>query len=723
MQANETPTRHCRPLVDDEVELARTSKISPISGWRRQDGSASGTTLDSSRGLAVGDRLVDCHLVAELGRGASGQVFLAHQESLGDRPIVLKVTYASSRLEQLNLARLQHTNIMPLYWAIALPDEGWQVMAMPYLARTTLARLLVRMEHAPRTKWTGQQVFEVLAADQAVMPHQIAVQAHPAEILCRSSWVEFVARMGHTLAEALAYAHQRELLHLDLKPSNILIAPDGQPILLDLDVARPPIAAGATTVPWLGGTREYMSPEQQAAAAALRIGSPMRLAVDGRSDMYSLGLILYQALGGSSEEGHRPDPLALSRIDPHVSPGLAGIIARCLAKNADERYRDCTALADDLGRHLEDRPLRGVRNRLPDRWRKWRRRRPLGLPMLLLVIGFLVAAGAAGFKFFQRNEDRRRQAEEAFHDGHDWQRKGQYQEASNRFLAGKELAEQTYGAEQLKADLSRSLLHAQRLQKADELNNVVQLLRYYAFQEHPPRRLQWVLESLGRKLWADRQLLIDRSAAPLEVAVEKNIEEQMQELLFLWSELRLRITPPAHIESTRVEVRRILTEAEQLWGSAFGLSLARSQLGEPSGPRPIAKAAWELCAQGRLELDKGNHAEAGRLMQAGLSLEPRGFVPNFYFGVCALRQGDYERAAQALSYCVGLNPSAECFLLRGQAWAAGGETDRALEDFNYALDKNPELSDAYRQRGNLYRDLGRMPDAERDWQRARQLSE
>src|ERR1041385_6936198 len=111
-------------------------------------------------------------------------------------------------------------------------------------------------------------------------------------MLRHSSCVEFALRIGQTLAEGLEFAHRRGLLHLDVKPSNILITPDGQPILLDLDVARQPVAAGTPAVPWFGGTPSYMSPEQRRAMEALWHHESIPLRVDERSDVYSLGMVL-----------------------------------------------------------------------------------------------------------------------------------------------------------------------------------------------------------------------------------------------------------------------------------------------------------------------------------------------------------------------------------------------------------------------------------------------
>ncbi len=672
----------------------------------------------------VGERLTNCRLVAELGRGAAGRAFLAQEDALADRPLVLKVSADGSRGEHLTLARLQHTNIMPLYWASTLPARGLHVLAMPYLARTTLARLLDRLRVTPRDTWAGRRVCELLEDDQAALPVRIAAQEQPAAVLRQSSWADFVARTGQTLAHALAFAHKRDILHLDLKPANVLITPDGQPILLDLDIARPPIPTGAADVSWLGGTDEFMSPEQRAAADALVRGQPIPGAVDGRSDQYSLGLVLHHALGGETDAAHRPVPGRLLRANPPVPRGLADILARCLAEDPAGRYPDCAALAEDLRRHLLDLPLAGVRNRWPDRWRKWRRRRPLSLFLILLLAAFCAAAGTAGFELNRRNDDRRQRAEAALLDGQEAQRAGQYEAAIRQFLAGAELAGETYGGAQLGADLGRRLRQAHRLQQADELKKVVGLLLFYALQEHTPRRLQWVLDTAGRKLWADRGLLTDRAGGDLEQAAEAGIHNRLQELVVLWADLHVRIAPPAYADLARSEVRTVVAEAERAFGPSLGLRLAAGRGGGDAPETELPpRASWEFCALGRAALADGDYAAAARFMQAALDRDPLGFDANFHVGVGALRQKQYELAARALSFCAGQDPRPECFLLRGQALAALGDTAGALADFDHAVAKNPELGAAYLHRGRLLRGLGRLEDAAKDLHLAEQLSE
>ncbi|MCE9565130.1 MAG: protein kinase [Planctomycetes bacterium] len=724
MNAEDTPTSVSGPLRSNPGEPLSNSDLH--SRPQREHGSSGFqfAVAEPVRYPEIGDCIDDCRIVAELGRGASGRAYLARQETLANRPIVLKVTRDFSRHEDLNLARLQHTNIMPLYWASTVPGLGLRVLAMPYLARTTLARLLFRRTKAPGEHWTGTRVFDALEEEQAAMPERIAVHGHAAENLKGISWVKFVVQTGQAVAEALAYAHQRGLVHLDLKPANILITPDGHPLVLDLDVARQPIPEGASLVAWLGGTLMFMSPEQKVAISAISKLEPIPCAVDGRSDLYSLGLVLACALGRTGTDEPPPDPQTLPRLNPDVSPGLVAIIARCLAPKPVDRYPDGDALAEDLRRHLEDLPLHGVRNRLSERWRKWRRRRPMGLALILMLAALCGMAVAVGFGFHQQNEDRRREIETALHDGQERQRLGQHEAAITRYLAGKELAERTCGVEQLKNELNQRLQQLRRLQLAKELDKVVGQMRFYALQDRTPLRLQWVLEGAGRKLWAERALLMDSSAGKLEQAIENDIQTRLQELVILWTDLHVRLAPPAQVEQAHADVREMLTEAERLLGSSLGLNLVHEQQGEKApGARTQPESAWEFCALARVALNRGDPAEALQFSQAARDREPLGFVPNFYFGVCALRQKQYEQAARAFSFCAGQNPCAECFLLRGQAFAALGDTDQALKDFDLAIERNPEWGVAYQHRGNLHRMLGHTEEAERDLKLARSLSE
>ena len=121
--------------------------------------------------------------------------------------------------------------------------------------------------------------------------------------LAQASFVQAVCWVAACLADALQYAHDRGLVHLDVKPSNVLIAGDGQPMLLDFHLAQGPVLPGLSGPERLGGTPRYLSPEQEAAMESVRSGGEVCVTVDGRSDIYSLGLLLSEALAGDATRG------------------------------------------------------------------------------------------------------------------------------------------------------------------------------------------------------------------------------------------------------------------------------------------------------------------------------------------------------------------------------------------------------------------------------------
>ena len=136
---------------------------------------------------------------------------------------------------------------------------------------------------------------------------------------------------------------------MDLKPSNVLIAGDGLPLLLDFHLARRPVQPGEIVAGRLGGTPGWMSPEQSQVFEAARRGDPSPCRVDGRCDIYALGLLLAAALDGRSEPGEAlPFGFPFTPSNPEVSPGLTDIVRKCLATSPSARYNSAAALADDL---------------------------------------------------------------------------------------------------------------------------------------------------------------------------------------------------------------------------------------------------------------------------------------------------------------------------------------------------------------------------------------
>ena len=347
-----------------------------------------------------GDTVLDFRLVRELGRGAFGRVYLAEQGGLAGRPVAVKVTTRPNAAEPDTLARLQHAHIVPIH--SVHQAGGLHLLVMPYLGGTTLADVLLALRERGTWPATGRELADTLsnrldrtapAAEPAGAPPPkpgVAVAG-----LARFTFPEAVLWVGARLAEALAHAHDRGILHRDVKPANVLLADDGRPMLLDFNLAGGADAAA-------GGTPAYMAPEQ---LRALRGGTDP---VGPAADVYALGLVLFELLTGRppfpNPPKSAPDPVRallagrtapprLRPLAPAVSPSAEAIVRRCLHPDPAKRYPSAEALADDLTRQLADRPLAHVREpSVRERAAKWRRRHP----RLTVAAGVLVAATLVG---------------------------------------------------------------------------------------------------------------------------------------------------------------------------------------------------------------------------------------------------------------------------------------------------------------------------------------
>ncbi len=307
-----------------------------------------------------GETLGDFLLTAELGRGARGRCFLAAQPSLSYRQVVLKVT-SDDLVEHLSLARLQHTHIMPLFSEHAFPDRRLRALCMPYLGGATLAPILAELISVPPDRRSGKSLLDVLDNAQQTHPWPQSAKS-PARLFlaAQSSYVRAICWIVACLADALQYAHERGLVHMDVKPSNILLTADGQPMLLDFHLAGEPMAIGDPPPGGVGGTPGYMSPEQLAAVRALSSGRPIPAPVDARSDLYSLGRVFAEMLGSPAVSAEPAPPPRSPRFMPGVSSELEELINKCQSSDPNARYPDAAAFADDLKRHMTDQPLHGV---------------------------------------------------------------------------------------------------------------------------------------------------------------------------------------------------------------------------------------------------------------------------------------------------------------------------------------------------------------------------
>ncbi len=294
-------------------------------------------------------------LQRELGRGGMGIVYLARDVQL-DRDVAIKVLppalaeQAASRERFLREARiaagLSHPHIVPIHRVGEA--GGFVFFVMSYVEGETLGERLRTRGPLP-------------AADAA-------------RVLREVSW-------------ALAYAHGRGIVHRDIKPDNILLeAGSGRALVTDFGIAFGSAdPAAATDAGRILGTANFMSPEQAA-------GEP----IDGRSDIYALGVVGYLAVSGRLpfEESNLPALVArqamepapgVGRVAPGIPPALAATIDRCLARDPDDRFPDGEAMAAALAPATEARPA------LPTTLRAWlAARNPLLVPYLGWSAGFSI---------------------------------------------------------------------------------------------------------------------------------------------------------------------------------------------------------------------------------------------------------------------------------------------------------------------------------------------
>jgi len=269
--------------------------------------------------LPGGGRLGEFRILREIGRGGMGIVFEAHQEGL-DRRVALKVLPTGAALdERLSIrflrearaaARLDHPGIVRVMSSgIA---EGVLYFTMELIEGRSLADLIKEGPLAP----------------------------------------ERAAALAAEVAHALAHAHASGLVHRDIKPENILLGPDGHARITDFGLVYEPSALPVTVSHFVLGTPAYMAPEQA-------LGKE----VDARSDIYSLGAVLYAMLAGHPPYAGEVPALVISRlltepfaplakVRPGVPEGLAAICERALARDPGDRYASAEKLAEDLERHL-----------------------------------------------------------------------------------------------------------------------------------------------------------------------------------------------------------------------------------------------------------------------------------------------------------------------------------------------------------------------------------
>ncbi|NLI46322.1 MAG: protein kinase [Acidobacteria bacterium] len=624
-------------------------------------------------------------VVRKLGRGAFGDVFLARDHIL-QRDICIKVlrdnpdaaaSPAESRERMLRearaAARLKHPNIVTIHDIIA--DDRLAAIVMEHVEGENLRDMISRRGALPFDEAAG------------------------------------IARQ---VAEALAYAHANGVIHRDIKPANIFRAGDGTVKLGDFGTARLEGQSAITLTEGLVGTPAYMSPEQIQGQK-----------VDGRTDVFSLGGTLYEMLTGV-RPFHDPsaytmlfkilheEPAAPSRLVPTIPAAVDSIVARCLAKDREQRYPDAAALAAELG---------GVSAAVPTRFppaarglRRWRRfAAAAALVAILAGAAFLLLPGRMGarpfvtispfdnrtnrqeFAFIAEGlsaELGRRFAEEVsvtlvpFDDVAAQQRRGRRIEDAARkagagFLitgalraSGEQLSVE-YRLQNLRCDAQwQDTLPLARRNLQGSLNQIKGQISAWLDLKTPPRidtmdpqayefYLRGVSKIVEMEQGRDTAFTEGRSFLERAVAIEPSVEVYTGLARLYYQAVNLGLA----LESENMDMARYyMGKALQIrpdYGPLIQQQL-RSALQEGRYEDTLKIAAREIAAD-RLELDyaamaayalrqTGRYRWSGSLYRQTIRLFPENYYTKLNYAICLFQQGRHVEAMKRIRACVADEP-------------------------------------------------------------------
>jgi len=739
MQAAAQQCQTIRREVDGNAGEALNSWCNDLGGapakqhceGARADEAAADWLVRAANSLpAVGEQFLGFHLVALLGRGGFGQVYLAEQGDLANRRVVLKVA-ADIFGESQTLAQLQHTNIVPIYSIHRA--SPFQAVCMPYFGATTLADVLEHLHGGASLPDSGKMLVSTVndrilstrrslssrsfrewalapafAAGDAKQDRPVLSQAVDASATLQKlegmTYVEAVLWMVAQLADGLAHAHEHGILHRDLKPANILLTDDGQPMLLDFNLSEDTKLRARATPAAIGGTLPYMAPEH---LEAFRGGGKK---LDARSDVYSLGVILYELLTGRAPfpvyreltadtvENMIADRAKLlpnvRRFNAVVSPATESIVRHCLEADPDKRYQSSRELQEDLERHLLSQALKHAPEpSLRERLGKWSRRHPrlASSTTIISLLGGLLLLLASAIVFRDRQ--------------------------LARFEAGATL--QHFQDEMNTAQFQLYSRHADRAQLEDGIERCRHTLGLYEVLDnhrwhelpavrHLPREDQQRLDAQAGELLF---LLAKATALHAQYYAPASLREQkLQEALqfnLLAEKCFAKDQCPRALWEQRADLAKLLGHDDE---AKEYLALSESM------PANSAKDLYLIAHKQTVE---GKYREALEGLRKTTQEDPRNFSAWFVRGNCYYELLQDINAVACYNTCVALRPEFHwSWFNRGLAHLRMRNYRQAWDDFDQVLRLQPGLAEAYISRARAKEGLQKYQEAIDDYTRA-----
>jgi serine/threonine protein kinase/tetratricopeptide (TPR) repeat protein len=723
---------------------------------------------------ALTGTLGDFRLLREAGRGGMGVVYEAEQISLGRR-VALKVLPFAATMDPRHLQRfhnearaaacLHHEHIVPVYFVGC--ERGVHFYAMQFIDGRTLTAVIHEMRQQAGLAAPAQAVAEVRATPP--LPGRAGTAAETSAQAGLSTqrsgrgqdFYRSVAELGVQAALALEHAHQRGIVHRDIKPGNLLLDERGSVWVTDFGLAQLQHGEGNLTLTGdLVGTLRYMSPEQ---------AMGKRVVIDQRSDVYSLGVTLYELLalrpafsGSDRAELLRQvafeDPVAPRKLERGIPAELETIVLKAIEKNPADRYPTAQELADDLRRWLEDRPIQARRPSLRQVAVKWARRHRVvvAAAAVCLAVSLAALAGSVGWALGEQRA-RQRQGEDRVHEALDEAapglRRGNPWDPSLTAAVQRATAQRDAGAvgpemrarvDQLLHDVDMLVrLENARLQPAAGSERMgfdyagAEQLYAEAFREHgldvlapdPQPAVQRIRASAIRLplvaalddwAFAWNQLGKGRESplrAVADLADDDPWRRRMRGALRRWDRgemVRLAQAkgassqPPAH----RVLLARALDGVENR--SAAEQLLRRARAEQPEEFWFNYQLAFTLLHQKSRDL-----AQVIRFFQAALALRPQSHLVHYNLGAALLARGDPDEAMAECREAIRLKPDfAGAHTSLGVVLVGRGRVDEAIAEHRLALKLWPNYHMAHNNLGHAYQARGQLDEAIAAYRRA-----
>ncbi len=717
-RAPEEVCQACPELLPEVLDrLRRLRELeAQVDSWFPTTGSAAGPVVPPDGKCP---EIPGYDVQAILGRGGMGIVYKARHLQL-NRVVALKMLQAGAyagaherarfQREAQVVAGLRHANIVQVY------DVG---------------------DH------DGCPFFTMELLEGGSLVQALAGTPQPARPM---------AELLVVLAEAVHVAHQAGIVHRDLKPGNILLTAQGTPKVADFGLARYFEGEAALT---LSGTRmgtpSYMAPEQVIGKAGT---------IGPAADIYALGVLLYEGLTGrppfrgeTASETERQvlnhEPVAPARLNPKVPRDLETICLKCLSKEPQRRYASAAALADDLTRFREGRPIQARPLGWGGRLWRWGRRKPTTAGLLAALLALFGLTVGGGLELGRRDAERQGRAREAVEAAlaqvPGLRRLGRWPEAEAVLAQGRSRLEEA-GSDDLR----------RRLVQADDdlrLAAVLERIRLTPAIEASRFDFRGMAEAYARAFeHAGLHVRGDEKTVAARIR-DSELRRQLVTALDHWAyvadaiddqrslarllELARRVDPDPRwgdrfrdpdLWGDRGRLRRLAEEAEQgLAGEAPEsgpptplVTLLAKKLGQKDGQaEPLLRAAqarhpedfWPNFALGEA-LRERKPAEAVGFYRAALVTRPTVAAVHLEIGVALLRLGQADEAIRTCRKAVELEPTKGRYhFYLGRCLQARGRLDEAMAEFRRAIELDPKGAPAHHVLGICWRDKGRLDEA------------